>query len=230
MHHRFGKVIILSLIYVMKDDINSYINTFFWPILFVIIIWAVKGIEIFFNINDLYFLGIQSGKNVYRIFTFPFIHSDFNHLINNTYPMMLLGGIISSVYRTISLKVYISSFILSGFIFWIIGERNEIYVIGASSFIYYLAGFVFFSGFIRKQPRLAILSFLVIFLNFVNIWGLIEIPDDNISQMSHLAGFISGLIIAITLKNQGPKPKKYQWEIDEEKEENEIGIKYIYRK
>ena len=30
-------------------------------------------------------------------------------------------------------------------------------------------------------------------------------------------------------KNQGPKPKKYQWEIDEEKEK-EIGIKYVYRK
>ena len=80
------------------------------------------------------------------------------------------------------------------------------------------------------KPFILALTPLVKFLNFVNIWGLIEIPDDNISQMSHLAGFISGLIIAITLKNQGPKPKKYQWEIDEEKEENEIGIKYIYRK
>ena len=51
----------------------------------------------------------------------------------------------------------------------------------------------------------------------------------------HLAGLFAGVITAIFYKNEGPKPKKYQWEIDEELEksvetENKIKINYIITK
>ena len=63
----------------------------------------------------------------------------------------------------------------------------------------------------------AILSFLVIFLYGSMFWGLF--PQQNkISWEGHLSGFIAGIIIAFLYKNQGPKRKKYQWEIDEELE------------
>ena len=34
-----------------------------------------------------------------------------------------------------------------------------------------------------------------------------------------MAGFIAGILVAIFYRNEGPKTKKYQWEIDEEIEE-----------
>ena len=46
---------------------------------------------------------------------------------------------------------------------------------------------------------------------------------------------MAGIIVAIFYRNEGPKRKKYQWEIDEELEEeflkeNERKINYILRK
>ena len=82
----------------------------------------------------------------------------------------------------------------------IIGEKNGVPVIGASGVIYSLASFVLVSGFIKNQPRLAMLSFLVIFLNFSNIWAIIPIEaGDNISRIGHLSGFIAGILLQLSL-------------------------------
>jgi hypothetical protein len=59
---------------------------------------------------------------------------------------------------------------------------------------------------------------LVIFLYGSMIWGLLP-TNESISWEGHFAGFIAGILVAIFYKNEGPKPKKYQWEIDEEIEE-----------
>ena len=48
------------------------------------------------------------------------------------------------------------------------------------------------------------------------------------------SGLLAGLLLAIFYRNEGPKPKKYQWEIDEELEKemaenNDVNIKYFYK-
>ena len=67
------------------------------------------------------------------------------------------------------------------------------------------------------------------FLNFFNLWGLIEIKQDKISQTAHLCGVIAGIIISVLLKNEGPQPKIYDYEIEEELEKKN-NINYIYKK
>ena len=179
----------------------------FIPILFIFAIWFVKGYELLSQ-STLSKFGIipNNIEKAANIFSFPFIHADFNHLLNNSYPIIILGSIISFVYSEISTRVFFLSYILSGIIFWFLGESNL--VIGASGIVYALGSFVLISGFIKRQPRLAMLSFLVIFLNFFSLWGIIEIEKDNISQTAHLSGVIAGIIIAIIFRKKGPQPKK----------------------
>ena len=40
-----------------------------------------------------------------------------------------------------------------------------------------------------------------------------------ISWEGHIAGFFSGILLSLFYRNNGPKQKKYQWEIDEELED-----------
>ena len=73
---------------------------------------------------------------------------------------------------------------------------------------------------IRKNPRLAAVSFVIIFLYGSMIWGILP-TIEPVSWEGHLAGFVAGILIAIFYRNEGPQRKKYQWEIDEELEGQE---------
>jgi membrane associated rhomboid family serine protease len=153
-------------------------------------------------------------------------------LLNNSYPVLILGGMLFSFYRKIATRIFLWLFFISGFWLWIIGRPS--FHIGASGIIYALASFILVSGIIRKNPRLSAVSLVVIFLYGSMIWGILP-TNEAVSWEGHLAGFVAGIIVALFYKNEGPERKKYQWEIDEEleekfKEENKIKINYILKK
>ena len=83
------------------------------------------------------------------------------------------------------------------------------------------------------QSKLSAASLLVILLYGSMIWGVLPIYK-GVSWEGHLAGLLAGLLLAIYYRNKGPKPEKYQWEIEEElekerKENNETNIHYYYK-
>jgi membrane associated rhomboid family serine protease len=216
-----------------KKEIKEFFFILIIPFVFLLIMWVVKLVEIQFNLSFVKF-GIypKDINSLPGILFSPFIHKDFTHLFNNSYPILILGSLLFSAYRSIALQIFIWLFFISGFWLWIIGRES--YHIGASGMIYSLAAFLFVSGLIRKNPRLAALSMIIIFLYGSLIWGVFPLKS-GVSWEGHLAGLVAGLITAIFYKDEGPKPKKYQWEIDEELEkrvetENEIKINYFITK
>ena len=208
-------------------------SSLFIPFLFLLIMWAVKIIEYNFELSFAHF-GVfpQSLSGLKGILLSPFIHKDFTHLINNSYPILILGGILFSIYRKIALQLFMWLFFIAGFWLWIIGRPS--FHIGASGIIYALASFLLVSGIVQKNPRLSAISMLVIFLYGSMIWGLLP-TKEPISWEGHLAGFLAGILVAIFYRKEGPKRKKYHWEIDEELEqqlleENQMKINYILKK
>tara|TARA_B100001758_G_scaffold247961_1_gene269279 strand:+ start:37370 stop:37975 length:606 start_codon:yes stop_codon:yes gene_type:complete len=195
--------------------------------------WGVKIIELQFDLSFVK-LGVfpQRAVGLKGIFLSPFIHKDLSHLLNNSYPILILGGLLFSVYRKIAHKVFVWLFFISGFWLWIIGRPS--FHIGASGIIYALASFIFASGILSKNPRLSALSLVVIFLYGSMLWGILP-TKQPISWEGHLSGFFAGIIVALFFKDEVPKQKKYQWEIEEEIEEKllkeqTIDINYIIKK
>ena len=200
-----------------KSEKNKIIYTLFIPFLFLLMMWLVKIIEINFQLSLVrYGVFPKTINGLKGILFSPFIHKDFNHLINNSYPILILGGMLFTIYRKIATQLFVWLYLIAGFWLWVIGRPS--FHIGASGLIYALASFLLVSGIISKNPRLTAVSMLVIFLYGSMIWGLLP-TKEPISWEGHLAGFISGILVAIYYRNEGPKPKKYQWEIDEEIEE-----------
>ena len=216
-----------------KAEKTKLLRVFIIPILFVFIICLIKLIELQFNLSFINF-GVYPQKinGLKGILFSPFIHKDLTHLINNSYPILILGALLFSVYKKIALEIFIWLFFISGFWLWIIGRPA--FHIGASGMIYALASFLCVSGIIRKNPKLAAISMIIIFLYGSMIWGILP-TEKAISWEGHLSGFLSGILVAIFYKNEGPKRKKYQWEIDEELEQEglikeNIKINYIIKK
>ncbi len=145
----------------------------------------------------------------------PFIHAGFGHLFNNSLPLFFLGTALFYFYSEIAVKVSLWTYFLTGLFVWIAGR--EAWHIGASGLVYGLASFLFFSGIIRKYFRLVALSLLIVFLYGSMVWGIFPDVYKNVSWESHMLGFISGIILAIWYRKEGPQEPVHEW-LDEDDE------------
>ena len=199
-----------------RKKTKNLFKILFVPMMFLLIMWTTHLFQFVFNISFIK-LGVlpKTYIGLKGVFLSPFIHKDWSHLINNSYPVLVLGTLLFYSYKKIAYRIFFLLFIFSGVLLWMIGRQS--FHIGASGIIYSLASFLFFSGIIRKNPPLTAISLVVLFLYGSMIWGLFPINKFS-SWEGHLSGFITGLVISILFREDGPKRKKYQWEIDEENE------------
>ena len=195
----------------MKDESQLKISKsiFFIPILYVFSIWFIYWIEIYFSFNfNKYGVLPRDIVGLRGVFFTHFIHSDANHLFNNSVPLFVLLLSLFYFYRDIAYKVIIFGGMLSGFLTWSIARES--YHIGASGVVYLLFSFVFFSGIIRKHYRLVALSLIIIFLYGSMIWYVLPIKD-GMSWEGHLSGFSVGLIFAVFYRNKGIIKEEHQF-------------------
>jgi membrane associated rhomboid family serine protease len=176
--------------------------------------WVVHVIESTIG-TSFHFLGVYPRKldGLLGIFFMPFVHSGFKHLFGNSIPLLVMGTGIIFFYRSLSYKVFLIIWFASGICLWLGGRPS--FHIGASGIVYGLAAFLFFSGAIRRDARLAAISLVIVFLYGGMIWGILPIWP-AISWEGHLFGGISGLACAIVFRNEGPQRPIYSWEIEEE--------------
>lgn len=198
--------------------------SFFYPGIFVVLLWIIEIIERVGN-WDFGSFGIYPRElyGLKGIFFSPLIHSDFNHLINNSIPLFILGSCLFYFYRSLAFRVVILSWISSGFYTWISARIG--FHIGASGLVYSLFGFILISGFLRRSSSLIGISFLVAFLYGSMVWGILP-WDQQISWEGHLWGLFIGVVLAIFYRKKGPPRKKYSWDYEEEEidEKSENGI------
>jgi len=197
----------------MNDNHFKYSNSVLaLPLFFVWFLWFVYWLEIRFGLdfdeNGIYprtFSGLQG------IFFSPFIHSNIEHLGNNSLPLLILLAALRYFYAKQTMAVIGYGILLSGLLTWIIGRDN--YHIGASSLIYVLVSFIFFKGIQTKYYRLVALSLAVVVVYGGLVWYIFPKVDENISWEGHLAGLISGFVLSIIYKTpEYKKIIKYDWE------------------
>jgi membrane associated rhomboid family serine protease len=195
---------------VIKSDKSKMFHTFFFPVLFVILLWIIKLSEIVFD-TPLYNFGVYPRhiKGIIGVFTAPLIHGDFGHLISNSIPLLVLGSGLFYYYRTVAYKIFFLILIATGLWVWVAARPS--YHIGASGVVYGLASFMFLSGVIKKNMSLAAFSLVVVFLYGNMIWGILPVLP-HISWESHLMGAIAGLVMAVYYKDSGPQKTAYLWE------------------
>jgi membrane associated rhomboid family serine protease len=188
------------------------------PGVIVFLMWLVKIIEVLFDLDFSRF-GIYpfSLEGLPGIIFSPFIHANFGHLFNNSLPLFFLGTALFYFYSEIAVKVSLWTYFLTGLLVWLAGRSA--WHIGASGLIYGLASFLFFSGIIRRYFRLVALSLLIVFLYGSMVWGIFPNIYKDVSWESHMLGFISGILLAVVYRNEGPRQPVIEWP-DEDEEIN----------
>lgn len=179
------------------------------PAFLVLVIWLIYWFEIQFDLNFNKF-GVypRTLKGISGVFLSPFIHSNTNHLFNNSIPLFVLTSSLFYFYRTVAIRILVIGSIFTGFLTWCMARES--YHIGASGVVYLVFSFVFFSGMIKKHYRLVALSLIIIFLYGSMVWYILPIKD-GISWEGHLSGFLIGLLFAIWFRKKGIIQKEYQF-------------------
>jgi membrane associated rhomboid family serine protease len=127
----------------------------------------------------------------------PFLHADFQHLIGNTIPFLLLGFAIafSGVARVILVTAIVA--LVGGLGTWLIAPENTVHI-GASGIVFGYAAYLIARGAFSRSARQIVLGLVV-----VVIWGatLLQglVPETGISWQGHLFGAIGGVVAARVL-------------------------------
>lgn len=184
-------------------------KTIIIPILSVVIIWFIYWCEINFNYNFNKF-GVfpRTIKGFRGVFLSPFIHSNTNHLFNNSIPLFIFLTSLFFFYKKVALKLLLYGGFLTGLFTWVIARDS--YHIGASGIVYLLFSFIFFSGILKRHLRLISLSLVVIFLYGSMIWYVLPIKE-GMSWEGHLSGFLAGIIFAFLYKGKGIVKEEFQF-------------------
>lgn len=176
--------------------LQSIYRAFKYPILLVALLWIIHLVFVVFQINPSNFALVPRRVfGLWGILTSPFLHSDWGHLFNNSFPLLFTGSMMYIFYRKAMFPAIFIIYLGTGLAVWLFGHNG--YHIGASGVVYGMVSFIFWSGIFRKNTEAIILSLIVVLLYSGMIVGIFP-EDPGISWESHLFGAMMGLLTAIS--------------------------------
>jgi len=198
---------------------DLFFHSILKSVIIVSVLWVVFLTNDSFGLQwNSYGLMPRNINRLFGIFTMPFLHGDISHLFSNSIPLLILLFSIFYFFHIKANLILLMTYFVSGILTWVIGMEGT--HIGASSVVYALAFFLVTISVIKQETKLMAYSLIIIFLYGSIVWGFFPqlFPDKHISWEGHLAGAITGIVLAFFYRNEGPMKKVY-FEDEEESEE-----------
>lgn len=140
----------------------------------------------------------------------PLMHASFEHLLQNTLPLVILGTAMLHLYPQASRIVLPAVWLGPGIAVWLLA-RGGVHL-GASGIVYGLIAYVFTAGLIRLDRRALAAALAVAMLYGAAVWGVLPIQRSH-SWETHLAAALIGVVLALALRRRDPVPVvRYDWE------------------
>lgn len=167
--------------------------------LFIVFIWVfIEWVSTFFNLN-LETWGLQPKKweGLIGVFTMPFLHGDWNHVLSNATTGVVLFTALFIFHEKRSLVLILIMYLFSGLLLHLIGEKGSTHI-GASALLYALAFFLFISSLRSGNKNAMAISFFIILFYGSMIWGVLPyFVEQNVSWEGHMAGAVTGSVLAL---------------------------------
>ncbi|MEB3327389.1 MAG: rhomboid family intramembrane serine protease [Synechococcus sp.] len=170
----------------------------FIPFLILLIPWAQEIIDQLFYNGD-WNLPMAPGGPLLGVFTAPFSHGGFGHLLANTLTFIPLSWLVLLRGRADYLSVWIGVYAaaIPIWLIWPIGSH------GLSGIVYGLLGYLLLIGWLERRIMSLILSFAVLVAYAGVLPSLIPIfSPPGVSWVGHFSGFSGGMLAAWVMARQ----------------------------
>lgn len=124
----------------------------------------------------------------------PFLHGNFRHLLANTAPFLVLGGLVMVRRMMDFVWVSVIVMLLGGLGTWLFAGSGTNHI-GASGLVFGYLGYLLFRGYFERSWPAITLSVFVAIVYGSLLFGLLPTMP-HISWQGHLFGFISGGLAA----------------------------------
>jgi membrane associated rhomboid family serine protease len=133
----------------------------------------------------------------------PFLHANLSHLLVNSLPFLVLGGLVALQGRRVFLGVSLVVIICGGIALWLFGRTA--YHIGASGLIFGYFGYLVARAWYDRSVSSILMALVALFLYGGLVWGVLP-TNAFISWEGHLFGLLAG-ILAARIQGRGGKVK-----------------------
>lgn len=137
----------------------------------------------------------------------PFLHANFEHLISNTIPFVVMGVVIAfqGIGRLLAVTAIVA--LVSGLGTWLTAPANTLHI-GASGVVFGYATYLLTRGFFNRDVVQIGVGLVV-----VAIWGTALLgglqPHQGISWQGHFFGAVGGVLAAWLLGGRKPRNRKH---------------------
>lgn len=162
----------------------------------LLLMWVVEVVDFVLPLVNLDCFGIRprSVMGLGGIVFAPFLHGGFGHLVANSLPYLVLGGVVllggAAVFRRVSLWVVLAG----GMGVWLLGKGNSVHI-GASLLVFGYLGFLLSRGIFERSFGWVLVSIVILLLYGGMLYGMLP-GQRGISWLGHICGFVAGISAA----------------------------------
>jgi membrane associated rhomboid family serine protease len=161
----------------------------------VAIAWGLEIADtLLFGFLDRFGIQPRSISGLSGIVTAPFLHLGFGHLVSNTLPFLILGGVVLIGGRSVFIRASVFIIAIGGMMLWTLGPKATNHL-GASLLIFGYLGFLLARGIFERSGFWILVSVFTLILYGGMLGGVLP-GQPGISWQGHLFGFVAGVISA----------------------------------
>lgn len=173
---------------------------------FVALLWAVQVVNWItgYGLNPAFGLIPRHGSGLDGVIAMPLLHGSFSHLMANTPPLLVMGGLLVATTTRALLSVNAVVIGLGGVLVWLFG--GSAIHIGASGLIFGWFGFLIARGLVDRSPITLGPTLVVGVLYGSILWGVLP-GRPGVSWEAHLFGAIAGAGAAFLIRTHVHAPR-----------------------
>lgn len=171
------------------------------PVLILVaIMWAVRLADTIIPVDfNQYGLRSWDWDSIWGIFTAPFLHSGWGHLIGNSLAMFILGGLVAMSGKKMFAWVTMCAAVVAGLGVFFVNSPGSL-TVGASGLVFGYFGYLVVAGFFERTLPGKLIKLGLAFV-VLSIWGIPMLVGllpirMGVSWQGHLFGLIGGVLAA----------------------------------